>query len=55
MSLRSVFLLPLLWGLLCMRVTVIGLTCLCLVTCLPLDLALLRASEWVTRLRQPAP
>lgn len=55
MSLRSLFLLPLWWALLCMRVTVIGLMCLCLVTFLPLDLALLRASEWVTRQRQSAP
>lgn len=55
MSLRSVFLLPLLWALLCMRVTAIGLTVLCLVMFLPLDSALLKASEWVTRLRQREP
>jgi len=55
MSLRSVFLLPLWWALLFMRVIAIGLTVLCLVTFLPLDLALLKASEWVTRQRQSAP
>jgi hypothetical protein len=55
MSLRSLFLLPLSWALLCMRATVIGLTVLWPVTFLPLDLALRRASGWVTRLRQPEP